>query len=813
MRGLFLLSLLVLYFFAPAQEISGTINDPQGFPIKDASVSLLLAKDSSVQNIVNSDSIGHYWFFIDRPGLYQLKVTSVGFTTVYSRVVRIDNASSKMEINLVCHPSFDQLKTVKVEARKPLLEVMADKMVVNVEGTINAVGKNALEILRLSPGVAFDNEDNISLSGKNGVQVFIDGKESPLARTDLTNYLRTLPSSEIEAIELITNPSAKYEAAGNAGIINIRLKRNKAFGTNGTVTTNGSIGVYLKYSGGFSLNYRNKRFSIFSSYNYQHNKNLINTSIYRVQQDSAFKQTIRRIANEKSSTIKVGMDYAATAASTIGIMVLANPYVVNASQQSSTLIFYQPTMEQGKTLEAPNNGKIDRFNSVINVNYHYTRGEKEITIDGDHGHYHHENEQWQPNSYYSSSNAFLYSRIYSMSAPSTIQLSSVKFDYTNKLGTGKLDLGGKLSFVKSENNFQRFDVYNNQKQLDSSRSNEFIFKENINALYANYRNTFQKLSVQFGLRMEHTVTNGTSHGFIKNNWYVAHDSSFKRQYTNFFPSFSITYKKNQDHQFSISYSKRIDRPAYQDLNPFEFKVDEYTYTKGNINLNPQYTNSFGATYVYKGKLTAALNYSQVKAVFTQVYDTIETTKTFISKINLSDQKILSLNLDYNIQYRRYYSTININSYYSRYKANLGLGRQLDIDILSANIQLLQSIRIGKTYTAEMQFYYSSPSIWQGTFKSKTITSLELGLQKTFLDNKLVVKASLWDVGFAYKYHGISNFAGQYLDIRKSWEPNMFTLNLTYRFGNSQLKAIRQHKTGLEEESSRLRNASGTNQDR
>src|SRR6185295_14680936 len=173
------------------------------------------------------------------------------------------------------------LQGVTVTSEKPMVEVKADKTIVNVEGTMNAVGNDAMELLRKSPGVTVDKDDNINLAGKNGVQIYIDGKPSPLTGTDLTSYLKSMQSAQIESIEIITNPSAKYEAAGNAGIINIRLKKNKAFGTNGSVSAGFNQGVYPKYNAGFSLNYRNNKFNIFGNYNYNKGKNENRLNLYR----------------------------------------------------------------------------------------------------------------------------------------------------------------------------------------------------------------------------------------------------------------------------------------------------------------------------------------------------------------------------------------------------------------------------------------------------------------------------------------------------------------------------------------------------
>jgi iron complex outermembrane receptor protein len=262
-------------------------------------------------------------------------------------------------------------------------------------------------------------------------------------------------------------------------------------------------------------------------------------------------------------------------------------------------------------------------------------------------------------------------------------------------------------------------------------------------------------------------------------------------------------------QWSITYSRRIDRPAYQDLNPFEFKLDEYTFQKGNTELRPQYTNSIGVSHTYKYKLTTSLNYSHVNDVFTQLIDTAEKSKSFITKKNLATQDIASLNISYPFQKKWYSMFANLNTYYSKYKADFGAGRTVDLDAFAFNIYMQHSARIGKKgWTAELSGWYNSPSIWQGTFESKEMWSVDAGVQKTVLNGKGNVKVSVSDICQSMRWGGTSNFAGQYIKASGGWESRLFKLNFTYRFGSAQVKAARQRKTGLEDENKRVGSQGG-----
>ena len=434
-------------------------------------------------------------------------------------------------------------------------------------------------------------------------------------------------------------------------------------------------------------------------------------------------------------------------------------------------------------------------------------------MDADFAQYKIDSDQMQPNIYYNPSGQNELSRlIYNMLAPSNIKLYSFKTDYEQNFKKGKLGIGGKVGFVNTDNDFRRFNVFNNGKILDTLRSNRFDYEENINALYINYNRPFKGFAIQAGLRAENTNITGTSIGQKLNGaGYVGYDSTFKRNYTDLFPSIAITFNRNPMNQVGFSYSRRIDRPAYQDLNPFEFKLDEYTFQKGNTNLRPQYTSSFGITHSYKYKLNTRLNYSHVTDIFSQLIDTAETSKSFMSKQNLATQDIVSLNISYPFSYKKFSSFVNFNSSYSAFKANFGQGREISLDVFSYNFFSQNSIKIGKTWTAELSGFYSSPSIWQGTFKSKAIGGMDMGAQKTILKGKGTVKATFTDVFRTMRWKGTSDFAGQFMRASGRWESQQFRMNFSYRFGNSQVKAARQRKNALEEENKRTQGGGGIGQ--
>ncbi len=805
--GLFILTA----FASTAQNIKGLVKDVEGVVLANASVSLLNAKDSSVVKLAITNKAGEYQFKNIKSGRYLTSASFVGYSNSFSKSFEV-SGSGDINVDVVALTKVSGgLKDVTVTAKKPLIEVKADKTILNVENSINSVGNDALELLRKSPGVLVDKDENISLSGKNGVQIYIDGKPSPLSGSDLATYLKSLQSSQIEAIEIITNPSAKYEAEGNAGIINIRLKKNKSFGTNGSVNAGYNIGIYPKYNAGISFNHRDKKVNLFGNYNFNNNRNQGFMDIYRVQLDTIFDQHSKMLFDNNSHNFKAGMDYFINNRNTIGVMVNGNLASPHFSNQSSTTITYQPTNTIDRILKANNKSVGSRDNVNANLNYHFadTSGH-ELNVDADYGYYNIKSNQYQPNFYYDPTGVDLENQyIYNMIAPTKIDIYSVKADYEQNFMKGRLGYGGKFSYVKTTNNFDRYNVYTSDKFLDTLRSNDFNYKENINAGYINYNRQFKSIMIQAGVRIENTNSEGTSNG---NRWngnnYVVYDSVFKRNYSDFFPSAAITFNKNPKNQWGLSYSRRIDRPAYQDLNPFEFKLDEYTYQKGNTQLTPQYTNSVSLTNTLGYKLTTRLTYSHVNDVFSQIIDTADRSKTFITKKNLATQDITSLNISMPWQKKWYSVFANVNSYYSHYKANFGTGRTIDLDVYAVNVYAQQTFKVAKATTLELSGFYSSPSIWQGTFKTDAIWSVDGGIQQNLFKGKATAKATVTDIFQTLRYTATSNFAGQYMHVHGGNESRQLRLSFIYRFGSSQVKSARQRKTGAEEESQRVGSQGG-----
>jgi iron complex outermembrane receptor protein len=774
-----------------AQTITGSTSDNQGKPLGGASIELKRPGDSAIVKLSVSNGAGFYQFSSIPAGEYFIAVSHVGYTPANSHhfILLPDTAVHLPPIML--SRESRELKQAEINASRPMVEMRPDKMVLNVEGNINAVGEDMLELLRKSPGITIDNNNTISITGKTGAQVYVDGRPTHLSGNDLAQYLKTILSNSVEAIEIIGNPSAKYEAAGSAGIINIRLKKDKSFGTNLTAGAGYNIGTYSKYNATASVNHRDKNFNVFGEYSYHNVTELYHSVYYRTQLDTLFRQSDVLVTKTISHTFRTGLDYTMDKKSTLGLLVSGTFVTDSLISNSETPIIYVPENVTNRLLTARNRTSERRNNGNFNLNYRYADGTgHELTLNADYGLYRIRSNQLQPNNYFDSTGEkLLYSNNFNILSPTDIDIYSFKADYDQNFLKGRLGLGVKVSYVTSANDFQEYDLIGQQAILDTLSSDNFKYKENINAAYASYDRTFSNWIFQGGLRVENTNS--------KSN------SASPRHYTDFFPSVSVTWNQKPKQQWTLSYGRRLDRPDYQDLNPFVFKLDDYSFSKGNTQLRPQYADNLGLTYAYDHKLTVGLSYSHVSGLFANLPDTTDRSKTVVTKVNLASQDILGLNITYSLHYKWYSFFVNANGHYALYQANFGVGRTIDLNVFNTTVYSQHNFSLGSGWTASVSEYYSSPNIWQATLQTRSLWGVDAGLQKTLFSGNAMIKASVSDIFNKMGWSATSNFAGQYIYTAGTYESRQLKLYFTYRLGNKQLKAASRHVSGAEDENKRV----------
>jgi iron complex outermembrane receptor protein len=802
--GMMLLANLIAAasFAQPRTTVNGNVKDNNGKALAAVTVSLLKAKDSSLVKADVTDASGHFEIAVSRADKYVLSYSLVGFEKKYSEAFTLAEGQQFGAPALPLNTASNKLQDVTVSSRKPMIEVKADKTIFNVENSINATGSNALELLQKSPGMMVDNNDNISMKGKSGVKIYIDGKLTQLDAKDLANYLRSINSNDIEAIEMISNPSAKYDASGNAGIVNIRLKKNKKFGTNGSANVGLTQGVTPKGNGSVNLNYRDKNINIFGNVSGNLSRNENTLDLYRIQGDTIYDQRAKNWSYNKGTNAKVGADFFINSKNTIGFLARTSFTDADWIGESVAAKYRKADNVFIETLRAKNNMPGSRQNHNFNVNYRYadTSG-LEINFDGDYGIFRGRGQSFQPNDYFDGGNNFLRNVTYSNNTPTDIDIYTAKLDIEQRFFGGKLGYGAKVSYVTTKNTFDFFNVSNGVHVKNLGSSNGFDYKENVNAAYVNFNKQLNpKWSVQLGARLEHTNSNGD---LTRADGIVQTDDNVDRNYVNLFPSAALTWTVNQKNSLNLTYSRRIDRPSYQDLNPFENKLDELTFQKGNAFLRPQYTDNVELTHTFMGFINTTVGYSHVKDFSTEITDTVKNA-TYIQARNLAKQEILSASIGAPLPIKKWWNGY-VNVWFS-YQMFRGQFKQnvIDLDIPMHGAYMQHTFTLGKDYTAELSGWYSGNSVWGGTWKTKPQAGVDLGIQKVFMQKKATVKVSVTDIFFTSPWKATTDYAGVVINGGGSWESRTVRLNFTYRFGNSQVKAARQRQTGLEQESKRIK---------
>lgn len=785
-------------------EISGKVLDETQKAFPYASVSLLNAKDStSVKGTLTGDN-GSYEFKGINNGKYLIAIYVVGYKkTIKGPYVITDNSKPITVDRVQLNADVKLLKGVEIVKQKPLIERQIDKTVLNIENSILATGNTALEILEKAPGVAVDKDGKISLRGKQGVNIMIDGKPTNLSAEQLANVLRSTEGSAIQTIELITNPSAKYDAAGNSGIINIKLKKNRNYGLNGAVNAGTGYGVYPKINGGLNMNYRNKKINIYGNGDYGFSKRFNDTDISRVNGTTAnqtyFDQTSHNIGKRTNRNYKAGIDYFINDNHTLGFFV--NGYHGNGDNKSDvlTLIGDKPLRVDSSVI-APNTGITKYTGITYNLNYRGvldTAGQ-EISIDMDYSIYNEKQENVFNNHYKNASGDPLKpDYIFRNASPSTIKIRSAKADYVLPIAKdSKMEFGVKSSLVKTDNNFIFENQINGNWQNDVTRSNQFIYNENINAAYVNLKKKFKTTTIQLGLRAEHTSSKGNS---------VTEQRVVKRNYLDLFPSLFANQELSKNHEIGFSYSRRIDRPDYGSLNPFIYYLDLYSYRFGNPFLKPQYTNAFEVSYAFKKKLNVTLGYSHTNDVMTEVLLTDTARKTiFISVQNLAKQDAYNMNASYPVTITKWWNTNNnLTVFYNRFQTPDLLGAPYSSGKLAFKLNTNQTIKLNSSTKLEWAGNYEAKQVY-GTLLIAPRYGIDLGASKSFMNDQLNIKFAANDIFKLQQSKITSTLPSQRYVVNERWESRIFRLTCTYRFGSNEIKAARERSGGAETESKRVK---------
>jgi hypothetical protein len=691
-------------------------------------------------------------------------------------------------------------------------------MVVNVEASPTNAGANALEVLEKSPGVSVDKDGNISLKGKAGVQVFIDGKPAYLSGADLANYLRNLQGTQLDQIEIMTNPPAKYDAAGNSGIINIKTKKSKQMGYNVMATLGYSQGVYASNNQNLTFNYRKNKVNLFGTLSRNERNSFQKLSIQRKfieesskEVKSLFEQLSSMRQLNMSNNAKLGADFYLTKKTTIGATlngfynpgVFTNNSDIDIANPDGTLMSKANGFSKSKS-------QWRHFGSNINFRHVFDTTGKELTADVDYLNYNVSSSQNLMNKYFDPSGVPTNVPDNLLgSLPQLIRIYSGKADYLHPLKNGaKFEAGIKTSFVETDNNAVYDTLRNGMMILDSARSNHFVYTENINAAYVNYSKQLnKKWSAQLGLRLENTTARGNSKGLAYSNVYnkfMPFDSAFTLNYTQLFPTAYVQYTADEKNSFTVNYGRRIRRPDYENLNPFVEFLDRYTFEQGNPKLRPQFSHNIELSHTFKGFLTTTLNYTKTNNIIQQVLEQNENSnESYIKQANIANQRQYGIAVSAFKQFKGFSGNIYANVFNNEFNGIVN-NTMVTMGATSAMFNGSVAYKFKKGLTTEVSGFYRTAGV-DGVFRIGGFGMMNLGASMPLFKTKGTIRLNVRDVLWSQRIKGESKFGNIDAQFQNYRDSRVASITFTYRFAKGKLNANARRKTsGSADEQSRVK---------
>jgi len=809
------MSLVVFFLLCSANlfaqtsgKITGKIKDSNQLSVEEAVVSLILAKDNSLLKTQISEPDGSFEFADLKQNNYKISIDHLGFNTYQSEIISVLESEIVLPEIYLQNSQENTLNEVVIQKQKAFVERKIDRTVINVDAMISNAGADAMEVLEKSPGIIVDENGTIKIKGKTGVVVFIDDKPTYLSGSDLEVYLKSLPASTLEQIEIMTNPPAQYDAAGSAGVINIKTKKSKSKGFNGSLTSRISHGRRMHSRNGINLNYTDNKIRVFGNINRADQNFITDLDIFRryKNEDGTTKALFDQntIIEQKVATTnaKVGMDFYASEKSTFGISFSGLLKTEKEIKDGKSLL-KDAFSALDSTIVADNKERNKFKNGSINLNFRHDFDSigRKITVDADFLRYENEIDQNFKNYIFQPDNSLSEQEELTGNLPSNINIYTFKTDYVHPFKKGgKLEAGYKISYSKTDNVADYANIINAVSVPNYESSNHFKYDETINALYLNYSQEFKRFGIQTGLRLENTISEGNQLGNI-----LKPASTFKRDYTNLFPTVYLSYKLDSiaNNQIVLSYGKRINRPYFQDLNPFLSPMDKFTYYSGNPYLSPSFSHNLEFTYNYKTLFSTTLSYSNTKD---EINETIEINEgIYYSRPgNIGKSQIWSLNVNSELPITDWLST-NLYSEVTNtnYQSELYTER-LDSSGTFWFISALNRLKFANGWSAEFGGRYIT-DVESAQFTAGARGAVNLGIQKKILKGKGSLKFAFNDIFYTYINTGtINNLKLTEANYKNRGDTRFAALTFTYGFGKSFESKKTHDETGSESEQNRVK---------
>lgn len=789
MKNIYLL-LLISLFWLPAQSqqnttIKGRVQNENQEPIPNANVTLFSKLDQPLLKVITNEK-GMFTFTRPNQPFYA-NISFMGYISFKLTEFSSDSITITLKSNGVL------LNEISISATKPFIEQQLDKMVVNVDGNTKA-GLNAVDILKKIPGIMLKNNEELMLEGKS-VSVIIDGKPTRLSGANLLSLLEGTSAHQISQFEIMYNPSAKYDAAGSGGLINIKTIKREQPGYNANIGVTGGHGwKFPTSSTNIGVNYKNGKSNVYGSYSFGLGKQYqeIQTNTYQSDLNRQLQDSSSYRSRYQSNNIRLGFDRMLHKVDVFGVLVTGYYNRRNPNYFSDTEVYSKNQLNADYLTLSNNINTTANRGLNLNLNYKHVidaQKQQEITFDADAGVFDYQNENTnaittimaltpnQDQAY--RQNGFTKSEIYSF-----------KSDYTKKLSKGMFETGLKMSRVSIENNFVSL-FSSDTEQVKDMGSNDFLYQETILAAYVSQRLAFGKFSALLGMRGEQTFTNGNS---------LTLNNEVEKQYLNLFPNATLGLKlKNSS--ISLAYSKRIGRPLYNELNPFIMVTSAFTTRSGNPNLRPSYTDNLRLAFTLKSKFTVATSYSYAKNVITDLKTRDSQTQVTNSlKTNLSAYRNVGLNASYSnklfkilqLNYGLGISNSDYNFLYNTINEN--------INQTTGYLSLGNNIEISPTLWAEV-FFYGQSRVTYGNTVNLPFSTTSLSFGKKILNGNGELNLNINDIFYTGITRSEANYGNIFYNLKSKYDSRNVRLNFAYRFGNSKLD-VKRRNAGSEDEQRR-----------
>lgn len=773
--------------------------DEKNQAVPFATLMLRTASDSSLYKGELTTENGTFHFENIKEGNYYLEIKTIGFEKFKSSWITVSEQNPSIDLGtLTLRSNAQNLSAVTVSADKPFIERQVDRTVVNIENSLIHQGSSIMDVMEKLPAVQVNQDGQISLKGKSGLIIMMDGKPTGMSGQDLANMLKGMSSSNVQKIEIITNPSAKYDAAGNAGIINIIMKKNRREGLSGGLNTSYGQGRYEKANAGFNLAFKNEKYNLFSNYTFSHRKGFNNLVLTRRFYNADTLNTVFDTDNYivfpfNTHNLRLGSDFYVSRKTTISVLAsgVLNHFKPTADNHTNILDGHNAIVNSYDFT----NRSVDKwYNASMNaeLKHQFDSTGKEIIVDLDYASYGNTTDQRFTNTLNAANGDFISKSVLIGDQDGSLDIYSAKADYSNPLkNNAKFDAGWKSSYVKADNDVEFYNEINEDLIFDSTRSNHFIYSENINAGYINYNKEFKKLSLQLGLRAEHTNANGKQ---------VITGQTFHRNYMQLFPSVFFDYKFNDKHSLNLSLGRRIDRPAYQQMNPFRKLIDATTYAEGNPYLLPQISYNSELTYSFLNTIFFTLGYSYTTNNITDVLvQDGEKRITVQTVANLAEVHSYNVNLVFTKKLTKWWTTnTSLFSYYSQYTGTVN-NYSFNQGWPSFTFNTSNSFPLAKGLSAELSFIYNHKTLYGVTYINPNY-NLTAGLQQSVLKKRGSITINFSDILWKAWPSGITQFG----NVNESWsarrDTRVVNVSFNYRFGKG--KASMRRNTGADDEKKR-----------